>query len=323
MLLILIFAAILLISFAMIALLTRPSKQEKKVYQRLDALTSATTAQQDNASAPDILLKQPLGAGSVARVDAFLDRFDSYQQLERLILQAHRNTTPGRVLLQSGGFCIGGFLAVHLLYPQIILEIAAPVIGLASPFLALQFQRAQRLKKFNAALPDSIDLLGRALRAGHSVASAIEAVSEQGQEPVASEFGEVFRAQNFGLPFRDALLQLAERVPSSDLRFLVTAMMVQKETGGNLTEILDRTTYVIRERLRIQGEVKTKTAQGRLTGVILALLPVILGVLINVINPNYGKPLFTDPLGKKLLYAGVGLISVGAFFINRIIKIEV
>lgn len=323
MLLMLIFIGILLLSFAMMALLSRPSKQEKKVHQRLDALTSRASEVDAAEREPDALLKQPMAAGSMARIDEFLDRFDFYPRLERLILQAHRSATPGRVLLQSGGFCIGGFIAARLLYPQLILEIAAPVIGLAFPFVMLRFQAAQRLKKFNAALPDSIDLLARALRAGHSVASAIEAVSQQGQEPVASEFGEVFRSQNFGLPFRDAMLQLAERVPSSDLRFLVTAMMVQKETGGNLTEILDRTTYVIRERLRIQGEVKTKTAQGRLTGVILALLPIILGVLINVINPGYARPLFTDPLGKKMLYMGMGLIAVGAFFINRIVKIEV
>jgi tight adherence protein B len=323
MLLILIFIGILLLSFAMMALLTRPSRQEKRVYQRLDSLTGRSSGHDEKNQAPDTLLKQPLGAGSVARIDALLDRFDFYPRLEKLILQAHRNSTPGRVLLQSISFCIGAFVAAHLLFPILIVEIAAPALGLVSPFLLLVFHRAQRLRQFNAALPDSIDLLGRALRAGHSVASAIEVVSEQGQEPVASEFGEVFRAQNFGLPFRDAMLQLAERVPSSDLRFLVTAMMVQKETGGNLTEILDRTTYVIRERLRIQGEVKTKTAQGRLTGVILALLPIILGILINIINPDYGKPLFTDPLGKKMLYAGVGLISIGAFFINKIVKIEV
>lgn len=323
MLLLLIFCGLLLLTFAMIALLTRPSKQEKTVHQRLDALTSRSEQGSEKAEAADALLKQPAGAGSVARIDRFLDRFDFYPKLEKLILQAHRNTTPGRVLLQSAGFCIGAFIAARILYPQLIVEIAGPVVGLVLPLLLLKFHRARRLKQFNAGLADSIDLMSRALRAGHSVASAIEVVSEQGHEPVASEFGEVFRAQNFGLPFRDAMLQLAERVPSSDLRFLVTAMMVQKETGGNLTEILDRTTNVIRERLRIHGEVRTKTAQGRLTGAILALLPIILGVLINVINPGYGKPLFTDPLGKKMLYAGMGLIAIGGFFIHRIVQIEV
>jgi len=304
-------------------LMTRPSQQEKKVHQRLDALTLRATEPETKTSTPDALLKQPLGAGGVARIDAFLDQFDFYPRLEKLILQAHRNTTPGRVLVQSGGLCLAGLIAARLLFPQLVVEAAAALAGLASPLLMLNFQRAQWLKKFNAGLPDSIDLLSRALRAGHSVASAIEVVSEQGQEPVASEFGEVFRAQNFGLPFRDAMLQLADRVPSSDLRFLVTAMMVQKETGGNLTEILDRTAHVIRERLRIQGEIRTKTAQGRLTGAILALLPIVLGVIINFIDPGYGRPLFTDPLGKKMLYAGMGLISLGAFMIHRIVKIEV
>ena len=118
-------------------------------------------------------------------------------------------------------------------------------------------------------------------------------------------------------------VQLAERVPSSDLRFLVTAMMVQKETGGNLTEILDRTTHVIRERVRIHGEIKTKTAQGRLTGGILAGLPVFLGLMINIINPGYGRPLIEDPMGKKLLYLGAGMIAIGGFLINRIVQIEV
>ena len=139
MLLILIFLIMLLISFAMIAVLSRPSKQEKKVYQRLDALTSRGSVQENKAGTPETLLKQPLGAGSVARVDAFLDRFDFYPRLEKIILQAHRNTTPGRVLLQTGGFCIGGFIAARLLYPQLIVEIGAPVIGLVFPFVALNF----------------------------------------------------------------------------------------------------------------------------------------------------------------------------------------
>jgi tight adherence protein B len=125
------------------------------------------------------------------------------------------------------------------------------------------------------------------------------------------------------LPLRDALLQMADRVPSKDLRFMVTAMLVQKETGGNLTEILDRTTYVIRERIRIEGEVRVRTAQGRLTGWILSLLPVILLVLLNMINPGYSHILLHDPVGQKLLYIGAGLIAVGSFVIRRIVNIQV
>ena len=165
--------------------------------------------------------------------------------------------------------------------------------------------------------------MARALRAGHSLSSAIEVLSEQSGAGVATEFEVVFRQQNFGLPLRDALLQMADRVPSKDLRFMVTAMLVQKETGGNLTEILDRTTHVIRERIRIEGEIRVRTAQGRLTGWILSLLPVLMLLLTNLINPEYARILLHDPVGHKLLYVGAGLILAGTFFIHRIVNIQV
>jgi tight adherence protein B len=145
-------------------------------------------------------------------------------------------------------------------------------------------------------------------------------IAEQAVEPAKSEFAEVFRKQNYGLPLRDALMELLDRVPSQDLRVFVTGILVQKDTGGNLAEILDRIIHVIRERLRIQGEIRTHTAQGRLTGWILCALPIVMLVLINVINPGYSKVLLDDPLGRKLLYVGVGLLCLGGFLINQIIN---
>lgn len=321
--LLLTFAGIALSTFGVLALLTRPSSRKKSVHKRLERVTAYGAATQANRQDADELLKQPLAAGNVARLDRVLDRFDFYPRLERLILQAHRPITPARVLLQAVLVAAACALAARLVFPHLIVEMAAPLAGLASPFLLLMFQRGRRVKQFNDALPDAIDMMSRALKAGHSVSSAIEVVAEQAREPVASEFREVFRKQNFGLPYREALIALADRVPSADLRFLVTAMMVQKETGGNLTEILDRTAYVIRERLRIYGEVKTKTAQGRLTGTILAALPVILGVIINTMNPGYAHPLIATPVGHKLLMLGAGLITVGSLLIQRIVRIEV
>ena len=317
-----IFAGIALFSFMVIALLTRPTSREKIVLQRLQRVAVSGSLKKDGSDAEE-LLKPPLAEGGVARLDQVLDGFHFYRRLEKLILQAHRPITPARVLLQAVLMAAAGAVTARLFFPHILAEIAAFLAGFALPFLLLVLQRSRRVKQFNAALPDSIDLMSRALKAGHSVSSAIEVVAEQGREPAASEFREVFRAQNFGLPYRDALIELADRVPSSDLRFLVTAMMVQKETGGNLTAILDRTTYVIRERLRIYGEVKTKTAQGRLTGAILAALPIILGIMINFINPGYARPLIASPFGHKLLMAGAGLLSIGGMLIQRIVKIEV
>jgi tight adherence protein B len=188
------------------------------------------------------------------------------------------------------------------------------------PFGFLSFKRARNISRFNAVLAECIDMLARALRAGHSIPSAIEMLAENGQEPAASEFGEVFKQMNLGLPMRDALLQLMERVPSSDLRVLVTAILVQKDTGGNLAEILDRTVFVIRERLRIQGEIQVQTAQGRMTGWILSGLPIIMMVLLNLVNPGYSSILFHDPLGRKLIYYSLGMLAVGSYIIRRIVN---
>jgi len=150
--------------------------------------------------------------------------------------------------------------------------------------------------------------------------SAIGLVAEQSTEPARSEFLEVFNQQNFGLPLRDALNQLLDHVPSQDLRVLVTGILVQKETGGNLAEILDRIAHVIRERLRIQGEIRTHTAQGRMTGYILCALPPVMLVAINIINPGYSTILFNTPTGHKLIYLGLFLLSCGGFAIRWIIN---
>ncbi len=319
-----VFLAVLIPSFALIALLTRRTAREKVIEERLMMIAKPShDAEILAAAATEELLREPTREGYLAQVDSFIFRFPWGLKLGLAIRQADRDITPAKLLMQSVGFAAVGGVGIHFFTRNLIAGFAAPLIGCAGPLLLLNLQRSKRLGRFDAALPESIDLLSRALKAGHSVSSAIEVVAEQGIEPVAGEFAEVFRAQNFGLPFRDALLQLGGRIPSKDLQILITAMMVQKETGGNLTEILDRTTYVLRERQRIQGEVRTKTAQGRLTGWILSLMPIALGVLINLINPGYTTPLFHDPLGLDLTYGGVAMISVGSFLISRIVKIEV
>ena len=165
--------------------------------------------------------------------------------------------------------------------------------------------------------------MARALRAGHTITSAIEMVASEGSEPAASEFRRVFEEQNFGLPIREALLNLASRVPLSDVAFLVTAILVQKETGGNLAEVLDKTAAVIRERFRLRGQLKVYTAQGRLTGWILAAMPFLMFVLLSLVNPGYERILFTDPAGRKLIYAGIVLLVTGGWVIRKVIDVKV
>src|SRR5262249_41993630 len=191
------------------------------------------------------------------------------------------------------------------------------------PTAVVAFLRSRRLKLFEAHFPEAIDLLGRALRAGHAFTTGMEMVGKELPEPVAGEFRTVFEEQNFGLPLRDAMLNLAERVPIMDVRFFVTALLVQKETGGNLAEVLDNLAKVVRERFRIQGEVRIRTAQGRLTAVILISLPPLMVLLLRVLNPTYINLLFTDPWGPYFLGIAAVLQVIGSILLWKIVQIEV
>jgi tight adherence protein B len=196
-------------------------------------------------------------------------------------------------------------------------------VGATTPYIFLRIKRNARLRAFETILPEAIDLLGRALRAGHALTAAIEMVSKEIADPVGTEFRRVFEEQNFGLPIREALLNLASRVPVPDLQFLVTAMLVQKETGGNLAEVLDKTGTVIRERSRLLGQLRIYTAQGRMTGWILGLLPFIVFMLMNFVNPTYARTLINDPMGRKAIWLGLALMVIGVWMIRKIVDIRV
>jgi tight adherence protein B len=253
-------------------------------------------------------------------LEQILERFEFSRKVQLRIMQAHSSTTVGTLLVTSAGLAFFGY-AVAWFFAPITLIDAAVAVGLAMlPYGLLSFKRSRRINAFNAVLAEAIDMLARALRAGHSVVGALETLSQNVPEPAASEFAEVFKQQNIGLPLRDALMRLLDRVPSPDLRVLVTAILVQKDTGGNLAEILDRTVAVIRDRLRIQGEIRVQTAQGRLTGWILSALPVVMLVLINLVNPGYSSILLHDPLGRKLIYISLGMLTAGTLIIRRIVN---
>jgi tight adherence protein B len=265
----------------------------------------------------------PERQSSSARLSAFLERYGFAKRLKVLLIHANCDLSIGAACLLSAGAGLISGAVTYVFLRGLPLASAAGLAGSAVPYFVFRFRRSRRLKAFNTALPDAIDLMARALRAGHAMGSAIEMVADQTPEPLAFEFMQVYQQQRLGLQFRDALLQMGGRVPSRDLQFLITAILVQKETGGDLTEILDRTSHVIRERIRIEGEVRTHTAQGRLTGWILSLLPVVLLVLINIVSPGYSTLLFHDPVGQKLLYAGAALIFLGALIIRKIVDVQV
>jgi tight adherence protein B len=313
-LLVLTFISIVLATFALVIAMTRPSAEEKIVGHRMASIHISKKKESLEAAQ---LLK---ATKKISWLDGILVRFRFGKTVQARILQANSSSSVGGLILTSLGLLIAGYAITWLFAPLALIDIAAGAALSLLPYGILSFKCKKRVDRFNAALPEAIDMLARALRAGHSVVGALEMLAENAQQPVAFEFGEVFKQLNLGLSIRDALMQLLDRVPSPDLRVLVTAIMVQKDTGGNLVEILDRTVFVIRERLRIQGEIQVQTAQGRLTGWILSGLPLVMMVLLNLVSPGYSGILFHDPAGRKLIYLGLAMLVVGSVVIRRIVN---
>jgi tight adherence protein B len=315
------FVVALVPSFTIAMLTLRPSGTGKVTRQRLVTIQDSVRSAKAVAYGDDLGV---LGRRSYSdRVGAFLENYRFSKKLRALLVHAGSSMSVGDAVIVSAGCGLGFGLASFFFLHSILPECAAVIAGSAVPVAVLRFKRAKRLKAFNAALPDAIDLMSRSLLAGHSMGSSIELVAEQSPEPLAFEFVQVYQQQRLGLHFRDALLQMGTRIPSRDLQFLITAILVQKETGGDLTEILARASHVIRERVRIEGEVRTHTAQGRLTGWILSLLPIVTLLLINLLSPGYSRILFEDPIGQKLLFAGGSLIAVGGLIIRKIVDVQV
>jgi tight adherence protein B len=192
-----------------------------------------------------------------------------------------------------------------------------------APFGLVLFKRSQRFAKFEQGLPEALDLMVSGLRAGHSLIAAMALVGRECSDPVGGEFKTCFEEQNYGLELKVAIANLLERIPLQDLRIMATAIMIQKESGGNLAEVLDKTSYIIRERFRLKRQIKVHTAQGRLTGWILSLLPVVLGIALFFVNPNMMSVLWTREIGVKLLWASGAMTLLGGLIIRQIVNMEV
>jgi tight adherence protein B len=315
--LVLAFGFMMMVIFGIIFFAMRPTAEQKALDKRL---THIKTAPGVVAGLEGSLLRSTPDAGGFGWLEGLVQDFKISDKLQTLIVQSDTNITLGKLLFFCG-LCAAAFGGAMYLWSSNLLFAAPTALQAAFyPVLFLLYRRKARLAAFDKGLADSIDMMSRSLRAGHSVVAAIGIVAEQAVEPVKFEFNEVFKKQNYGLPIREALMQLLDRVPSQDLRVLVTGMLVQKETGGNLAEILDRITFVIRERQRIHGEIRTHTAQGRLTGYILCGLPIVMLILLNIINPGYSAVLFETPIGHELLGAGILLLIVGGLTIRKIIN---
>jgi tight adherence protein B len=256
--------------------------------------------------------------------------------LDRALGGTVRGSAVGRWIDQSGvKASISGVVVVALVSATVVgllaglishmrwAFIAGGVVGFMIPFIVLKMKRTRRLRAFEEQFPEGLDLISRALKAGHAFATGLKMVADEMPEPVGPEFRKTFDEQNFGLPMKDALDNLSFRMPLLDVRFFATAVLIQRETGGNLSEILENLSHVVRERFKILRQVRVYTAHGRFTGYVLLALPAVLCIALSFINPDHMNTLFREPLGRMLLMGALVMQTIGFLWIKQVIKIEV
>jgi tight adherence protein B len=256
-------------------------------------------------------------------IDRLVAQSGAGGRLLRLIDRSGVKTTPSAIVVASACLAITGAVIAAMMTPHAFVRPVAAVIGLVLPIAFLKYRAAKRMKRFEEQFPEALDLLARAIRAGHAFQTAMGMVADEMPDPVGPEFKTAFDQQNFGLPIKEALNQLADRVSILDVRFFVTAVTIQRETGGNLAEILDGLAHVVRERFKILRQVRVHTAHGRFTGYVLLALPAALAIALSYINPEFMGPLFRERLGQMMIVAGLVLQTIGFFWIRQVIKIEV
>jgi tight adherence protein B len=295
------------------------SRKSKQVLATLDsALATESPATREQI----VNIRKDATLSSIPWLNARLLRFQLAPYLQSVLKQANVKWSAGRLLAVSCACFAIPALIVYNQFGTVAGGLAAGAVVAAAPFGWIFFMRNRRFDQFQEGLPEALDLMVSALRAGHSLIAAMGLVARECSDPVGGEFRTCFDEQNYGLEMKAALDNMLNRMPLQDLKITATAIMIQKESGGNLAEVLDKTSHVIRERFRLKREVQVHTAQGRLTGWILSLLPVALGTALYFVNPTMMSVLWHRDIGIKLIWAAVGMTILGGLVIRHIVNLD-
>jgi tight adherence protein B len=298
-------------------LVLKPEEEEQAALRK--RLKGSVPAALKNAS----LQRQDSPLSTIPIIDTLLAGGSRFSRpIQKLIDRSGMNLTVGALLLMCLCAGVAGYLLVETVSH---LTLAALVIGAMCAFIPLwvvNYMAQRRLGKFEEQFPEAIDLLARALRAGHAFTTGLSMVAEEMPDPVGTEFRLAYDRQNFGMPMPEALKSLGERVPLLDARFFVTAVLTQREAGGNLAEVLDNLARVIRDRFKVKRQVRVITAHARITGWVLALLPPSLGVALTLLSPKHMSLLWTDPIGIKMIVVAIILQVVGTLVIRKLVDVE-
>ena len=271
----------------------------------------------------DVVLARNELMSEIPWVNRTLINIQAALQLKRMLDQADLHITPSRLLMFSFMSGMLGALAASVLTVFIPLMVLAGLVCASLPLIHVWWKRRQRFNAFLEHLPDSLDLMSRALSAGHAFSESLHMVSMEMPDPIATEFRKAYEEQNLGLSVKLALENLTQRMPLLDLKLCVTAILIQRETGGNLAEILEKVAYTIRERFRIMGDLKTLTTSSRMSAWLLCALPIFVALTVTVMNPDYMSVLWKDPRGHYLIAAALSMQITGMLIVRKILKIKI
>ena len=318
---VLVFAGVfLVVALVLFAGNSESSQQTKQTLANLQSAL-ATSSKQAADQIVDVRKNELLSA--VPMINRWLANIELAPKLRLWLYQANLQWTAGGLMLMTmAAVIIFGYLT-YLRSGSVIFALLLGALAGCAPGMWVMRKRRKRLDEFEAGLPEALDLMVSALRAGHSLVAALRLVAHESADPIGVEFRICFEEQNYGLELRTAMENLVRRMPLQDLRIVATAILIQKESGGNLAEVLEKGANLIRERFKLRRDIRTRTAQGRLTGWILSALPVVLGVLLYFVNPKLMSLLWTKPIGLKLLYGAVGMTIFGGLIIRKIVNMEV
>ncbi|MDD5329663.1 MAG: type II secretion system F family protein [Sulfuricella sp.] len=310
-------AVVLFLEGAYLAWNSYKGPESRRIERRLRSMSAGAHGGKQAS-----ILKQRLLSETPA-MERLLLRIPRIHRLDRLLQQSGLNWSVAFFLGASALAGLGCFLAGAMLSHLAITGIVLGAAGAVLPLIYVLRAKRKRLLKIEQQLPEALDLIGRALRAGHALQNGLKMVGDEMADPIAAEFRITSDEVNFGIAMQDALVNLTLRVPSTDLRYFVIAVLIQRESGGNLTELLDNISAIIRARQKLVGTIRVLSADGRMSAWILSILPFALAGIINIINPNFLAPLWNDPVGVKMVMAGTVMMALGIFWMRRIIKIRV
>jgi tight adherence protein B len=298
-------------------------KREKAIQSRLQEVSGGGAMTTEDGSVADTTLLRKESSGPLPNIDRVATEALKGSKVEKWLQQSGTAMTISAVVLTTLMFGVLASISAYMFTHLAWAAMAAFFAGLAIQPLILKHKRTARIYKFEEHFPEALDLLSRAVRAGHAFSAGMKMVADELEDPVGPEFRKAFDEQNYGLPLKESLNALAERIPLLDVKFFATAVLIQRETGGNLAEILDNLANVVRERFKIRRQVRVHTAHGRFTGYVLMALPAFLAVALMFINPEHMNLLFEEKIGQMMILACIVMQGIGFIWIKQIVKIEV